>query len=100
SLHARKMKGHVPIDPPGARRRYECKPTTVPAYGRTFEGCWALGSLAYVLSPQARKKLWEMRYDGLPMDLVLVNRFKTAILDPSLFQHDRQHGSLIDPPRK
>lgn len=82
----------------------------IPTYGKhgvctkqrqqgEFEGFWTCGSLAYLVSADTAYKIIALPYDGMPMDLVLVNRFKAAIIEPSPFLHDRQHGSLVENPK-
>jgi hypothetical protein len=53
------------------------------------------GSLAYLIRGAAKQRLMTMRYDGLPVDLLLANRFKFCLLHPSPFAHDRRHASLV-----
>lgn len=53
------------------------------------------GSLAYLIRAPAAQRLMAMRYDGVPVDLLLPNRFKFCLLHPSPFDHDRRHASLV-----
>lgn len=57
--------------------------------------CRVLGSLAYVIRAEAAARFRALRYDGLPVDLLLASHFRFALLDPSPFAHDRRQGSLI-----
>ncbi len=57
--------------------------------------CRVLGSLAYLIDAAAAERFCSLRYDGLPVDLLLASRFRFALLDPSPFAHDRRQGSLI-----
>lgn len=59
------------------------------------EVCRVLGSLAYLISEAAARRFHALRYQGLPVDLLLASRFRFALLDPSPFGHDRRQGSLI-----
>lgn len=54
-----------------------------------WNGTWALGSLAYLISPSAAKKLAHLQWDGMPIDLVLHNKFNFAYISkPMSFQHN------------
>jgi hypothetical protein len=53
------------------------------------------GSLAYVIREHAIRRFMTMAYDGVPVDLLLPNRFKFCLLDPSPFNHDRRYPSLV-----
>ena len=53
------------------------------------------GSLAYVIRGAAAGRFMAMSYDGLPVDLLLPNRFKFCLVHPSPFDHDRRYPSLV-----
>ncbi len=53
------------------------------------------GSLAYLIRRAAARRFMAMRYDGVPVDLLLPNRFKFCLVHPSPFDHDRRHPSLV-----
>lgn len=53
------------------------------------------GSLAYLIRRAAVRRFLAMRYDGIPVDLLLPNRFKFCLVHPSPFDHDRSHPSLV-----
>lgn len=58
---------------------------------------WGLGSLAYLVGPSMRERIRLSVYDGMPMDLFLLNRCPYYWLRyPNLFQHDRKHGSVVE----
>ncbi|MHC4332169.1 MAG: hypothetical protein ACYSUV_00050 [Planctomycetota bacterium] len=57
---------------------------------------WVQGSLAYLIRKDAAPKLIAKEFDGYPIDIFLCNEFKFALADPSPFNHDRSHPSLID----
>jgi hypothetical protein len=57
---------------------------------------WVQGSLAYMIHRRAVDRWIDDTYSGYPSDLYLCNRFKFALIDPSPFDHNRTHGSLID----
>jgi hypothetical protein len=58
---------------------------------------WGLGSLAYLCNQEGRKQILDMEYEGLPMDLWLVNCTKYCWLKtPDLFGHERKHGSAVE----
>ena len=91
----------------------------VSLHGRTFRACdftarpfgnrnllvplaqgqtWVQGSLAYLIRRDAAERWVNDSYNGYPSDLYLCNRYKFAFVDPSPFDHNRKHGSLIDCP--
>jgi|FLYK01.1.fsa_nt_gi hypothetical protein len=55
-----------------------------------------LGSLAYLIREDAKKRFLEMIFDGYPMDLLIANRFSFRTICHSPFNHDRSQGSLVD----
>ena len=65
----------------------------VPRFGRG--PVRVFGSLAYLIRGAAARRLRAMRYDGVPVDLLLPNRFRFCLLHPSPFDHDRRHPSLV-----
>ena len=60
-----------------------------------FPMAWALGSLAYFMTREAREKLLAMSYDGYPMDLLIANRFSFCAISESPFDHGAGEKSLI-----
>lgn len=100
SLHGRNMRGVVSVAK-AKNWRYVCLKNVnqhIKAE-KNFFGKWALGSLAYIVKRDLANQLIASTYDGLPMDLLLVNRFNACVFDPSPFDHDRKHGSLVDKPK-
>lgn len=59
---------------------------------------WVQGSLAYLIRRDAALRWVNDTYNGYPADIYLCNRFKFALVDPSPFDHNRVHRSLIDCP--
>ena len=57
---------------------------------------WGLGSLAYLIKKENASRIYDRKFDGMPVDLILHNEFKACSLHPSCFDHDRRHGSLIE----
>ncbi len=53
------------------------------------------GSLAYLIRGAAMRRFMAMRDDGVPVDLLLPNRFKFCLVHPSPFDHDRRYPSLV-----
>lgn len=53
------------------------------------------GSLAYLIRRSAALRFRAMQYEGIPVDLLLPNRFRFALLHPSPFDHDRRYPSLV-----
>jgi len=53
------------------------------------------GSLAYLIRGAAGRRFMAMRYEGVPVDLLLPSRFRFCLVHPSPFDHDRRHPSLI-----
>jgi hypothetical protein len=62
--------------------------------GHTFTGKWLLGSLAYLITPEAAKRL--PAWNGTPLDITLCNNFSFAFIKNSPFEHDRSQGSLVE----
>jgi hypothetical protein len=52
--------------------------------------------MAYWMKKQTAERFRGIPFDGFPADHYLWQRFKTALVDPSPFRHDRSQGSLID----
>lgn len=95
SLHGRAFR-HVdfdarPLDPLPLTGRQILVPK---AQGQT----WVQGSLAYLIRRDAAVRWVNDTYNGYPSDLYLCNRYKFALVDPSPFDHNRTHKSLIDCP--
>lgn len=57
---------------------------------------WVQGSLAYLIHRNVVNKFIDAPYVGYPSDLFICNRFNFGLVDPSPFDHNRKHGSLID----
>ena len=55
----------------------------------------SFGSLAYLIKKNIAQRIIQKKYEGYPMDLYLMNEFCACILEPSPFDHDRRHGTLI-----
>jgi hypothetical protein len=53
------------------------------------------GSLAYLIRGAAMRRFLAMRYDGVPVDLLLPNRFTFCLVHPSPFDHDRRYPTLV-----
>lgn len=56
---------------------------------------WCCGSLAYLIGPKVRQRIIESEYDGFPMDILLSDRYKFCVLEPSPFDHPKE-GSLVN----
>lgn len=54
------------------------------------------GALAYVLNRMSAGALATRDFDGTPIDVFLPNFGSFGCLVPSIFNHDRQQGSLVD----
>lgn len=54
------------------------------------------GSLAYLMTRQAAQRFADMPWEGIPVDVILPDRFNFAFLNPSPFLHDRSQGSIIE----
>ena len=59
---------------------------------------WVLGSLAYFISRKAVQRFLDYEFVGMGCDLFIANCFHFALVNPSVFNHDRSQGSLIDLP--
>jgi hypothetical protein len=59
---------------------------------------WVQGALAYLIRRDAVDRIIDRPYDGNPLDILICNDFKYALIDPSPFDHNRVAGSLIDCP--
>jgi len=97
SLHSRDTKGR-----PFQRKDIRGIEVLVPsgkwrAPHAKIDLVWALGSLAYLIRQDARESLLKMEWDGLPIDLLIANRFKFCTLADTPFNHDRSEGSLLEP---
>ena len=100
SLHGRGIRG---ID-----RRIECGGQTYvtlkPLVRRRLlyraELRWVQGSLAYLITAAAARRIAEAPYRGIPVDHLLANAFSFAVILRSPFDHDRRHGSLVEEPRQ
>jgi len=65
--------------------------------GERFVMKWGFASLAYLISPSAQQKLLRMKWDGMPVDLILCNRFSFCAVFPSPFRHGHAvAGSIVD----
>lgn len=61
-----------------------------------YDRTWCLGScLAYIIKRDARPKLINYRYDGLPIDFIVPSRFDFYVLRNTPIDHDRRHGTLM-----
>jgi hypothetical protein len=54
-----------------------------------------LGSLSYLIKTENIDKIISRKFDGLPMDLYIVNEFNFAVIDDSPFIHDRTVDSVL-----
>lgn len=54
------------------------------------------GSLSYLIHKKSFDKLLNIQYNGIPMDILLVNSFSFCLIEKSPFNHNRSQGSLID----
>lgn len=91
SLHGRAFDRTrlVAVGALGARRVWAPRPDPL------ADVCRVLGSLAYLIGAAAALRFRSLRFDGLPVDLLLASRFRFALVEPSPFAHDRSQGSLI-----
>lgn len=96
SLHGRNIMGISKINEIGKLKFVELNPVPFLVYrNRKVVLKKSFGSLAYIIKRKEADKIINTEYDGYPMDLYLVNEFKACILEPSPFNHDRRHGTLI-----
>lgn len=58
------------------------------------DGIWCVGALAYMIKQENTKRFLDLPYEGQPTDVLLHERYKFAVVDPSPFIHDRRQGSL------
>jgi hypothetical protein len=54
------------------------------------------GCMAYLIKREAALRWEAMEFEGIPVDVILPDRFKFALLHQTPFDHDRRQGSLID----
>jgi GR25 family glycosyltransferase involved in LPS biosynthesis len=57
---------------------------------------WAVATLAYIVSDEARKKIISWRYEGWPLDVLVYRNLNYCVVHPSPFDHITSQGSLID----
>lgn len=57
--------------------------------------CWACAALAYLVKKSTVPSIADVKYNGIPFDIWLYNQNACILLD-SPFDHDRQHGSIIE----
>jgi hypothetical protein len=57
-------------------------------------GIWCVGALAYLIRQADTALFLDLPYEGQPTDVLLHERYKFAVVDPSPFIHDRRQGSL------
>lgn len=57
---------------------------------------WCCGSLAYLVGEKTKRKIIDSEYDGFPMDILIADRYKFCVLEPSPFAHPNVHGSLVN----
>lgn len=95
SLHGRMIR-------PGSERfTYGTKTFIVPAVYHYRRGenetmsRWCCGSLAYIVGPKVRQRIIDSEYDGFPMDILIADRYKFCVLDPSPIEHPTV-GSLVN----
>lgn len=55
-----------------------------------------LGSLSYFIKRSDISRITENMFNGLTQDLLISNCFNFCLLNPSVLDHDRSQGSLID----
>jgi len=97
SLHGREIAGIANRVPFEGLEFVELEPSEFrTAAGRIHRVKKAFGSLAYLIKRETIPKIINDHYNGLPMDLYLLNCFKACILSPSPFNHDRRFGTLIE----
>lgn len=89
SFHGRAI---IPKNPFMHKDRQYVQPSMDP--GRGFVRCF--GSLCYLVRRRVARLIAGRAWERLPMDLLLCNEYRFAVMEPSLFNHDRRHGSLID----
>lgn len=54
------------------------------------------GCMAYLITRAAAERWEQYDFEGIPVDVILPDRFRFALLHRSPFDHDRRQGSLID----
>jgi hypothetical protein len=57
---------------------------------------WTIGSLCYLIKKQTVNKICSYQFDGCPMDMFLNRYFSFCVVENSPFNHDRQHGSIVE----
>jgi len=57
---------------------------------------WAVATLAYIITPEAGKKIKTWEYNGCPLDVLIYKQMNYCIVNPSPFNHNMSQGSLID----
>jgi hypothetical protein len=51
--------------------------------------------MAYVIKAEAKNKMIDYKYDGLPIDFIVPSKFDFYVLRNTCFIHDRVHGTLM-----
>jgi hypothetical protein len=100
ALHARDVVGVDRVWSSDGLTFYTLAPVTVSRNGTTSRLRFALGAaLAYLIRRSSARELFRRTFDAYPIDLLLVNHFRAAILRDSPFDHDRSQGSLTENPK-
>lgn len=105
SLHGREWSPRDPdyIKYPGSidkivvyKNEEFCFTKPEPMANDQYKRTWCLGScLAYVIKKEARSKLINYKYDGLPIDFIVPSKFDFYVLRNTPIDHDRRHGTLM-----
>lgn len=99
SLHGRDIRAIDRIISVGSERFATVRPIVRRRLLYSARMTWVQGSLAYLITADAARKIVERPYRGIPMDHLLSNEFSFAVILSSPFDHDRRHGSLAEHPR-
>jgi hypothetical protein len=68
-----------------------------PMHNDDFGRTWCLGScMAYLIRHDAKHKMYDHKYNGLPIDFIVPQFFDFLVMRKTCFIHDRQHGTLMN----
>jgi GR25 family glycosyltransferase involved in LPS biosynthesis len=99
SLHGRDIRGVERLITVESERFATVKPIVRRRFLYSARLRWVQGSLAYLITAGAARRIVDSRYRGMPVDHLLANDFSFAVILSSPFDHDRRHGSLAEHPR-
>lgn len=99
SLHGRDIRAIDRVMTVGSERFATVRPIVRRRLLYSAHMRWVQGSLAYLITADAARRMVESPYRGIPVDHLLANDFSFAVILASPFDHDRRHGSLAEHPR-